>query len=162
MIELSIVEVISMSKKTCFFLGHADTPSDIYPDLLASIERHITEYGVTEFFLGHHGAFDRLALRALKEAKVHHPDIHIIHLQPYHPGLNPTHPDGFDESFYPFDTPVHPRFAISKANKRMIETCDFLIACVWHSGRSRPFFEYAQKRAEKSLLHIESLKKLNL
>jgi len=150
-----------MSKKTCFFLGHADTSSDIYPDLLSVIERHITEYGVTEFFAGHHGAFDRLALRALKEAKASHPHIRLIHVQPYHPGTNPAVPEGFDESFFPFDVPVHPRFAISKANQKMIKTCDFLIAHVWHSGKSRSFFEYAQKRAAKGLLSIENLKKLN-
>ena len=151
-----------MSKKSCFFLGHADTPSSLYPDLLAAIKRHITEYGVTEFFAGNHGAFDRLALRALKEAKSAHPHIRLIHVQPYHPGTNPLTPDGFDESFYPFDAPVHPRFAISKANRKMIETCDFLIAHVWHSGRSRSFFEYAKKRAEKGLIHIEMLRNLNL
>jgi len=150
-----------MSPKTCFFLGHADTSSDLYPVLLCAIERHITEYGVTEFFVGNHGAFDRLALRALTEAKTAHPHIRLIHVQPYHPGLNPPNPDGFDEHFYPFDAPVHPRFAISKANKRMIEACDFLIAHVWHSGRSRAFFESAQRREEKGLLHIENLKKCN-
>ena len=150
-----------MSLKTCFFLGHADTSSDLYPSLLCAINRHITEYGVTEFFVGNHGAFDLLALRALTEAKAVHPHIRLIHVQPYHPGLNPVNPDGFDEHFYPFDSPVHPRFAISKANKRMIETCDFLIAHVWHSGRSRSFFEYAQRRAAKGNLHIENLKKVN-
>ena len=147
-----------MDKKTCFFLGHADASSDIYPKLLSSIERHITQYGVTEFFVGNHGAFDRLSLHALKEAQSSHPHIRLIHVQPYHPGMNPSVPEGFDESFYPFDIPVHPRFAISKANKRMIETCDFLIAYVWHSGRSRAFFEYAQKYAAKGALYIDSLK----
>ena len=147
-----------MCKKTCFFLGHADTPSDVYPSLLAAIEQHITEYGVTEFFVGHHGFFDSLALRALREAKVHHPDIRIIHVQPYHPGINPSIPEGFDESFYPFDTPVHPRFVISKANRKMIDTCDFIIAYVWHCGNSGAFFEYAKKRAASSQLHMENLK----
>ena len=151
-----------MSKKSCFFLGHADTPSDLYPDLLAAIKQHINEYSVTEFFVGNHGMFDRLALHALTEAKAAYPHIRLIYVQPYHPGANPTTPDGFDESFYPFDTPVHPRFAISKANRKMIETCDFLIAYVWHSGRSRSFFEYARKRAKKGLIHVELLRNLNL
>ena len=151
-----------MFKKSCFFLGHADTPSDLYPDLLAAIKQHINEYSVTEFFVGNHGMFDRLALHALTEAKAAYPHIRLIYVQPYHPGANPTTPDGFDESFYPFDTPVHPRFAISKANRKMIETCDFLIAYVWHSGRSRSFFEYARKRAKKGLIHVELLRNLNL
>jgi len=146
-----------MPTKSCFFLGHADAPSSLYPDLLAAIKHHITEHSVTEFFAGQHGAFDRLALRALREAKTRYPHIRLIHVQPYHLGLNPTSADGFDESFYPFEMPVHPRFAISKANHKMIETCDFLIAYVWHSGRSRAFFEYAKRQESKGLLHILNL-----
>ena len=148
-----------MSPKSCFFLGHADTPSELYPALLAAIERHVSDFGVTEFFVGSHGTFDRLALRALTEVKAGHPYIRLIYVQPYHPGLNPASPDGFDESFYPFDMPVHPRYAIAKANRKMIETCDFLIACVWHSGRARSFFEYAQRREKQGKLHIENLKR---
>lgn len=151
------LEVIMMPKKTCFFLGHADTPSSVYPFLLSAIERHITEHGVTDFFLGYRGSFDHLSLRALKELKTCHPHIRIIYVQPYHPGLQPSEPDGFDESLYPFDMPVHPRFAISKANRQMIKTSVFLIACVRHSGNSRSFFEYALVREQKGLIHITNL-----
>ena len=33
--------------------------------LLETIERHITEYGVSEFVVGRYGNFDRLVIRAL-------------------------------------------------------------------------------------------------
>ena len=31
---------------TCFFIGHRDAPESVYPRLIASIERHIIQYGV--------------------------------------------------------------------------------------------------------------------
>ena len=54
---------------TCFFIGHHDTGAEIYPVLLAEVERHIVECGVTDFFVGHYGSFDRMAAQAVKEAK---------------------------------------------------------------------------------------------
>lgn len=37
---------------TCFFVGHREAPDSLLPKLSAEIERHITEYGVTEFVVG--------------------------------------------------------------------------------------------------------------
>ena len=47
--------------KSCFFIGHHDTGAGIYPMLLAEVERHIRQYNVTEFFVGHYGRFDSLS-----------------------------------------------------------------------------------------------------
>lgn len=33
---------------TCFFIGHREAPDSLLPHLSAEIERHITEYGVTD------------------------------------------------------------------------------------------------------------------
>ena len=76
---------MSVTCKTCFFIGHRDTPDTIYPALLAEVERHITELGVGEFIVGHYGRFDSLAARAVKEAKVRHPEVELALLLPYHP-----------------------------------------------------------------------------
>ena len=46
--------------KTCFFIGHRNTPVNVYDRLLASVERHIIEYGVTDFVVGRYGNFDHL------------------------------------------------------------------------------------------------------
>ena len=61
-----------MDKKRCFLIGHHDTLESIYPALQREIERHITELGVTKFIVGHYGNFDRMAARALVEAKQAH------------------------------------------------------------------------------------------
>ena len=55
--------------KSCFFIGHHTAPNNIQERLLEAIERHITEYGVTEFIVGRYGAFDRIVQSALVKAK---------------------------------------------------------------------------------------------
>lgn len=40
---------------TCFFIGHRETSDSIFPALVQAVERHVTEYGVTEFIVGHMG-----------------------------------------------------------------------------------------------------------
>ena len=39
---------------TCFFIGHRETSERVLPALIQEVERHITEYGVTEFVVGHY------------------------------------------------------------------------------------------------------------
>lgn len=130
-------------------IGHADVDDGIYPILLAAIEQHIVQHGVNEFYIGHHGGFDRMALRALKESKKKYPQIRRILVLAYHPSLFSTEVmKDVDESVYPFDAPVMPRYAIVKANRKMIENCDHLIAYVRHTGKARDFAEYAMRRGK--------------
>lgn len=134
----------------CFLIGHADTSEELYPALLEAIELHITNYGIREFFFGHHGGFDRLTLRVLKEAKIRHPEIQRILVLSYHPAQHtPLLPEDIDESYYPFDTPVPPRYAIPKANRRMIDRCSHLIVYAAHPGKTRDFAAYAQQKGKK-------------
>lgn len=74
-----------MSGNSCFFIGHHDAPESIFPSLLAAVEQHITEYAVTDFFVGRYGSFDRMAARAVRTAKVEHPTVKLTLLLPYHP-----------------------------------------------------------------------------
>ena len=63
--------------KTCFFIGHRDAPENVYEHLLATVEQHIVEYGMTDFVIGRYGSFDRLATRTLIQAKQLHPEIRM-------------------------------------------------------------------------------------
>lgn len=135
--------------KSCFFLGHRGTPESIRAALEGAIERHITEYGVTEFFVGHYGRFDRMAQTALVRAKVQHPEISVRLLIPYHPTERPVSvPEGFHGTFYPPGMERVPRrLAIQRANRYMIDNCDYLIAYVWHAAsNARELLEHAEKR----------------
>lgn len=62
--------------KSCFFIGHRETSTEILPTLTEAVERHIAEFGVTEFIVGNYGSFDHMATKVLIAAKAQHPEIH--------------------------------------------------------------------------------------
>ena len=145
---------------TCFFIGHRETDERILPALIQEVERHITEYGVTEFVVGHYGGFDRLAAHAVKKAKQRYPEVTLTLLLPYHPVERPIPtPEGFDRTLYPEGMETVPkRLAIVRANRWMLCHSDYLIASVWHTAsNSRELLEYAKGREKQGLLRITNL-----
>ena len=118
-----------MNGKVCFFIGHRDTPDRVCPALEQAVEQLITQ-GVTDFYVGNHGSFDRMAARAVIAAKQLHPQVRLTMLLAYHPGERPvTLPPGFDGSLYPPGMESVPRrFAIPRANRWMVEHASRLIA----------------------------------
>lgn len=146
-----------MPTASCFFIGHRDAGAEVFPLLAAEVERHITEYGVKEFCVGHYGNFDRMAARVLTEAKSRHPEISLQLLTPYHPFERPTDvPDGFDGTFYPPGMESVPKqYAIPKANRYMIQTSTHLIAYAhFTASNTRKFVDYAQARERKGLMKV--------
>lgn len=144
--------------KSCFFIGHREASSEVLPALREAVERHIVDYGVTEFVVGNYGGFDRMAAKAVIEAKTRHPQITLTMLLPYHPAERPIDlPPGFDNSFYPPDMEKVPRrFAISKANRYMIDHSDYLIAYAWHpASNARNLVEYAQRKQSDYVSFIQ-------
>ncbi len=146
-----------MGGKSCFFIGHREASEEIYPVLYAAVEQHIVEYGVTEFFVGHYGGFDRLAALAVKEAKRFYPEVKLTLLLPYHPAERPiSTPDGFDSTFYPPGVESVPRkIAIVRANRYVVDHVDYLIAYVWHpASNAWELVEYARKKLRTLCLSI--------
>lgn len=146
--------------KNCFFIGHHDCGEDVLPLLRNAVERHITEYGITAFYVGHYGNFDRMAAQAVLTAKQYHSGITLTRLIPYHPYDRPMPvPKGYDGTFYPPNMePVPKRYAIVRANRYMIDTSTHLIAYAWHRlGGAGNLVEYARKREKKGAIHIENL-----
>lgn len=60
-----------MKRKTCFFIGNRYTPSSIRQQLTEVVEKHITEYGVTTFTVGHYGSFDSFVTEVLSVGNFH-------------------------------------------------------------------------------------------
>ena len=115
----------------CFFIGHRDTPADVYSQIVAEVERPIL-CGVTEFVVGHYGAFDRMAARAVREAKRQYPEIRLI-LLPYYETSTSKYGTDFDGIIFPEGQETIPkRAAIIRANQYMIDHCDFLIMYARH------------------------------
>ena len=149
-----------MNIKSCFFVGHREAGEEIYDELRTTVEQHIVEFGVTEFIVGHYGGFDRLAARAVIEAKKTHPEVTLTLLLPYHPAERPmAAPEGFDGTFYPPDMERVPRrVAIVRANRYMVDHVDYLIAYAWHPGsNARELVRYAQ---ENTSVHVKCVRRM--
>lgn len=146
-------------RNTCFFTGHREAPAQLYEALAAAVHRHITEYGVTEFVVGHYGAFDRMAARAVREAKRLHPGVSLLVLLPYYPDRAGNLLAGeADGTFYPPGMESVPkRLAIVRANRYMVEHCEYLIAYAQHPGNARELVEYAAARERRGLIRVENL-----
>ena len=114
---------------TCFFIGYREAPDTLLDKLSAEVERHITEYGVTDFVVGRYGRFDGMAAKCIKTAKKRHPKVTLTRLLPYHPYDHPTPtPPGFDSTFCsPGMETVPKQVAIVRANRYMVEHSDYLI-----------------------------------
>lgn len=147
---------------SCFFIGHRETGGDVVPALTEAVERHITDYGVTDFYVGHYGGFDGLAAQVVKEARERHPEIRLTLVLPYHPAIQPiSTPIGFDGTFYSWeDEKIPKRLAIIKTNQRMVDTCDYLITYAYHFlGGTGQIVEYARKQEEKGRIKVTNLSK---
>ena len=151
-----------MEGKSCFFIGHREADERLLPRLELVIDWLIREDGVRYFYVGGYGSFDRLAAAAVRRMKQKYPDITLMLVLPYHPAERPTEaPNGFDGTYHPDGLASTPkRYAIVRANRIMIDTCDWLICYVRHgAGNSRKLLEYAQRRAARSLIQIENIGK---
>ena len=148
--------------KTCFFIGHRDSPQYLAPILRNEVERHISQYDVTEFIVGMYGSFDQMAGRTVISLKREHPDIKLFRLLAYHPAeRNADYPDGYDGTVYPAGLETTPRqFAIVKANRRIISQSDYLIAYVAHpASNAIKFLEYAIKLEKQGRIHVQNIYK---
>ena len=146
--------------KRCFFIGHRETGEEVLPLLRQEVERHVIEYGVEAFVVGNYGGFDRMAAKAVAEAKECYPHITLSLLLPYHPAERKVLlPAPFDDSFYPEGLETVPRrFAIVQANRRMIGCSDYLIAYVWHpASNAQRILAYAQRQAQRGAITVTVL-----
>lgn len=149
-----------MPNASCFFMGHHDAGEEILPLLIAAVERHITEYQVTDFCVGHYGNFDRMVARVLVDAKTKHPEITIQLLTPYHPFDRPMEvPQGFDGTFYPPGMESVPRqYAIPRANRYMIQNCTHLIAyALFTASNTSKIVSFAKARERQGLIKVTLL-----
>ncbi len=147
--------------KICFFTGHGDAPEGVYPALAAAVERHIVEYGVREFRVGNYGYFDRMAPRAVRDAKKRHEDVSLYLVLPYWPEEGRLLPDleGCDGTIYPRELDsVPPQFAIARLNRLMVAEASHVIAYVKHPwGGAAKTLEYAKARQKRGELIVTNL-----
>ena len=146
--------------KSCFFIGHREADERLLPCLTEAIRRLYIEEDVSYFYVGGYGGFDRIAGMAVKEVKKQYPGITLHLVLPYHPAERSIEaPPGYDGTYYPEGLEGVPRqYAIVRANKILVDTCDWLIAYVRHgASNSRKILEYAKRREKKGQIRVENL-----
>jgi len=121
-----------------------------------AIRQMIVEHGVTLFYVGDSGSFDRMTASVLRETKIAYPQIDFRIVLAYMPGkrdglvenqeIDTLLPDGIET--------VPRRFAISFRNKWMVSKSDYVIAYITHSfGGAAQFVELAE-RQNKTVLNL--------
>ena len=149
--------------KSCFFIGHREADERLLPRLELAVDRLIQEEGVRYFYVGGYGGFDRLAAAAVRRMKQKYPDIALMLVLPYHPAERPTEaPEGFDGTYHPDGLESTPkRYAIVRANRIMVDTCDWLVCYVRHgASNSRKLLDYAEHLNNMGLIQIVNVAKL--
>ncbi len=146
---------------SCFFIGHRDTPESLRQEVRAAAEGLILREGVTDFYVGSRGSFDRLAAGAVLELKEAHPQVRLYRVLAYLPAKGAGEvPPGFTGTVFPQGLESAPRrFAIVRANRVMVDRCDYLIAYApFETGNARKVLDYARRRQGRGLIQIIELK----
>jgi len=139
--------------KTCIFFGHRDCPDALMP-LIRDAVAECIRMGVTGFYVGNKGKFDRMVQHALFEAKKKYPHILcavVLHKMPLgEKFLLPTLlPEGVET--------VLQRFAISFCNTWMLKKANCVVTYVVHAwGGAAKFAELAKKQ-KKYILELGAI-----
>lgn len=114
-----------------------------------TVERLILEEGATCFYVGNHGAFDRMVAGVLQEIEQVQPHIRWYVVLAYLPTskngktyTNTLYPEGLET--------VPPRFAVCARNEWMIKQADTVVAYVAHkTGGAAQFAQKAKKMGRR-------------
>ena len=141
------------------FCGHGKTTLSEEEEqrLIALLRSILSAHPDAIFYLGDYGAFDGTCNRILQRLQAEYPRLKRIFVTPYispEYGRLKTAKERYDESIYPFEERVMPRYAIARRNEWMIDRADLVIANVrWNWGGAYHTLDYA-KRHNKTIVNI--------
>ena len=121
-----------MEKKACTFFGHRDCPETIKPKIRTAVINLIENHGVTMFYVGNQGNFDRMVRSVLKEVTTAYPKVGYAVVLAY---MSPTKVANLSEDFSDTMLPegiekVPKRYAIPWRNRWMIARADYVVTYV--------------------------------
>lgn len=145
-----------MEKKACTFFGHRDSPETIKPKIRAAVIDLIENHGVTMFYVGNQGNFDRMVRSVLKEVTTAYPEVGYAVVLAYMPSAKKS-ADDFSDTLLPDGIEKVPkRFAIPWRNKWMIEHADYVVTYI------TPPYGGAAKSQESARKMNKTMYSLNL
>ena len=134
------------------FVGHREIYGHYrLEDQIEKIVRDkLCEKEYVEFYVGRNGDFDISVASAIKRAQnaVGHHNSCLILLQPYPMKDDEYYEKFYDEVQYPVDSKTHPKAAITKRNRWMVENAELLVAFVeeGRKGGAMTTLKYAHAR----------------
>lgn len=148
-----------MEKKACAFFGHRDCPETIKPKIRTAVIDLIENHGVTMFYVGNQGNFDRLVRSVLKETTTAYPEVGYTVVLAYMP---PTKVANLSEDFSDTMLPegiekVPKRYAILWRNKWMVTHADYVMTYITHSYGGAAKFQELAKKMSKSIYLLGNL-----
>lgn len=143
-----------MRTVACF--GHSIVPGNISLLVQKEILRLLEEYPDTEFLVGHQGQFDGIVYHVLKSLEKEFPDLRYKIILAYMPGQKEEYelyPP--ERTYYPEGLElVHPKYAITRRNRWMVEQCDMVLCYITHSWGGAQQFARQAERKEKKIINI--------
>lgn len=146
-----------MEKKTCTFFGHRDCPETIKPKIREAVIDLIENHGVTVFYVGNQGNFDRLVRSVLKEVTTAYPGVGYAVVLAYMPPAKAANlSEDFSDTMLPEGIEKVPkRYAIPWRNKWMIAHADCVVIYMTRSyGGAAQAADFA-KRKQKHILFLK-------
>ena len=145
----------------CTFVGHAEIYKPIEPKLCETIENYLENIEEAIFYVGGRGEFDSMAAKAVRAAKNRHKEkkIRLYLVEPYM-RVELNEEKEYYEEFYddviipPELSGVHPKSAITKRNRLMVDWSDLVIAYVYRDfGGAAETLRYARKKG-KTIINL--------
>ena len=134
--------------KSCAFFGHRDTNYELQRERIWQILINLIEReGITQFYSGNRGSFDRLCSGLVDELKVRYPYIRNTMVLSYLPTRNFILPACYDDSIFLLERAVPPAYAILETNKKLVEIVDVILSgVVYNFGGAYKACDYARKK----------------
>ena len=137
--------------KTCAFFGHSEVRENIDFRLTNILIDLIENEDVSNFYVGNHGAFDRLVTDKLRDFKKRYPHIKYSVVLAYLPSKETLYKYKSAETIYPEGLEsALPKYAIIKRNQWMIKQADVIVTYVRFAvGGAAKAKEYAEQKSKR-------------
>ena len=148
---------------TCTFAGHTEVyAADIKEKLANIIEYLLTNKDDATFYIGGRGEFDSLAAAAVRAARARHRDkkIQLYLVEPYLSKQINRDKDFYSQLYDGIIVPqelmgVHPKAAITKRNRVMVDWSNVLIAFVYRDfGGAYETLKYAKQKGDIRIINL--------
>ena len=148
---------------TCTFAGHAEVyAADIDEKLNSVIERLLTGEDEAVFYVGGRGEFDSMAATAVRAARSRHRDkkIQLYLVEPYMSKQINRDKEFYSQMYDGIIVPqelmgVHPKAAITRRNRVMVDWANVLIAFVYRDfGGAYEMLKYAKRKSDIRIFNL--------